>query len=88
MHRLAALPAANLGLKDRGQLKPGMKADIAIFDAATIGDMATFEKPQQLAVGMRHVLVNGVPVLRDGEMTVARPGRALNGPGTGTCPAQ
>ena len=88
VHRLAALPAANLGLKDRGLLRPGMKADVAIFDAATIADTATFEKPQQFAIGMRHVLVNGVPVIVDGAMTKARPGRALDGPGTGKCPAR
>lgn len=61
-------------------------ADIAIFDAATIGDTATFDKPQQFAIGMRHVLVNGVAVLLDGEMTKARPGRAVTGPGTNRCP--
>lgn len=88
VRRLAALPAQNIGLKDRGLLKPGMKADVAIFDAATIADTATFEKPQQFAIGMRHVLVNGVPVLLDGAMTNDRPGRALDGPGKGKCPAR
>lgn len=88
VRRLSALPAANLGLKDRGLLRPGMKADVAIFDAATIGDRATFDQPQRFAVGMRHVLVNGAPVLLDGMMTGARPGRALDGPGTGKCPAK
>ena len=63
-----------------------MMADVAMFDAATIADKATFDKPQQFAVGMRHVLVNGVAVLLDGEMTTARPGRAVRGPGTNRCP--
>jgi N-acyl-D-amino-acid deacylase len=88
VRRLSGFPASNLGIKDRGLLKPGMMADLAIFDPATIADRATFEKPQQFAVGMRHVLVNGQPVLLDGEMTSARPGRAVRGPGTGRCPAQ
>ena len=59
---------------------------VETFDPATIADKATFDKPQQFAVGMRHVLVNGVPVLLDGEMTPARPGRAVRGPGTNRCP--
>ena len=67
---------------------PGMMADIAMFNAATIADTATFDKPQQFAVGMRHVLVNGVPVLLDGAMTTARPGRAVRGPGAGRCPSR
>lgn len=86
IRRLTSFPASNLGIKDRGLLRPGMMADIAMFDAATIADKATFDKPQQFAVGMRHVLVNGQPVLLDGEMTKARPGRAVRGPGTGRCP--
>ena len=65
-----------------------MMADLAIFDPATIADKATFDNPQQFAVGMRHVFVNGQPVLRDGEMTAARPGRAVRGPGTEPLPAR
>jgi N-acyl-D-aspartate/D-glutamate deacylase len=65
-----------------------MMADLAIFDPATIADQATFDNPQQFAVGMRHVFVNGQAVLRDGQMTAVRPGRAVLGPGTGRCPAQ
>nr|WP_294850455.1 D-aminoacylase [uncultured Sphingomonas sp.] len=87
VRKLAALPASNLGLTDRGMLKPGMVADLAIFDPATIADKATFERPQQFAVGMRHVLVGGQPVLLNGEMTGARPGRPVLGPGTGRCKA-
>jgi N-acyl-D-amino-acid deacylase len=81
VRRLAALPAENLGLDRRGRLAPGMFADVAVFDPATIADRATFEKPHQYAVGMRHVFVNGVQVLKDGEPTGATPGRALKGPG-------
>jgi N-acyl-D-amino-acid deacylase len=81
IRRLSALPAENLGLDRRGRLAPGMFADVVVFDPATIGDRATFEKPHQYAVGVRHVFVNGVQVLKDGEHTGATPGRALRGPG-------
>ena len=81
IRRLTSLPAGNLGLDRRGRLAPGMFADVVVFDPATIADRATFEAPHQYAVGMRHVLVNGVAVLRDGEHTGATPGRALWGPG-------
>ena len=81
IRRMTGLPATNLGLKGRGFLKPGMFADVVVFDPATIADRATYEKPHQYAVGVRHVLVNGVPVLKDGEHTGATPGRALTGPG-------
>jgi N-acyl-D-amino-acid deacylase len=87
VRRLTSFPASNLGIKDRGLVKEGMMADLAVFDPATIADKATFDNPQQFAVGMRHVFVNGQPVLRDGQMTAARPGRAVRGPGTGRCPA-
>jgi N-acyl-D-amino-acid deacylase len=86
VRRLTSFPAANLGLKDRGRLAPGMKADLAIFDAAKIADKASFEQPQLFAIGMRHVLVNGQPVLLDGAMTSARPGQAVRGPGWKRCP--
>ena len=85
VRRLTSFPASNLGLKDRGALKPGNFADIAILDLAKIADRATFTRPQQYAVGMVHVLVNGVPVLRDGEHTGATPGRFVKGPGAGRC---
>ena len=81
VRRMSGLPAENLGLDRRGLLKPGYFADVAIFDPATIADRATFEKPHQYAVGMKHVLVNGTIVLKDGEHTGATPGRALKGPG-------
>jgi N-acyl-D-amino-acid deacylase len=81
VRRLTDLPATNLGLRDRGRLAPGFFADVVAFDPAAIADRATFEKAHQYAVGMRHVFVNGVPVLRDGEHTGALPGRALAGSG-------
>ncbi len=81
VRRLSGLPAANLGLADRGVLKVGAFADVVAFDPKTIADRATFEAPHQYAVGMKHVFVNGVAVLRDGEHTGAPPGRALKGPG-------
>jgi N-acyl-D-amino-acid deacylase len=81
VRRLSALPAENLGLRDRGRLRAGQFADVVVFDPATIGDRATFERPHQYAVGMRHVFVNGVQVLKDGEHTGALPGRALKGRG-------
>src|SRR5881392_2312335 len=81
VRRLSALPATNLGLDHRGFIQDGMFADVVVFDPAIIADRATFEKPHQYAVGMKHVVVNGVQVLKDGEHTGAKPGRALAGPG-------
>jgi dihydroorotase/N-acyl-D-amino-acid deacylase len=80
VHRMTGITAARLQLFDRGVLRPGMKADLAIFDPQKIADTATFEKPHQYAVGVRDVVVNGKPVLRDGKMTGARPGVVLYGP--------
>ena len=81
IRRLTSLPAANLRLDRRGKLEKGYCADIVIFDPAKIADRATYEKPHQYAVGMKHVFVNGVQVLRDGEHTGATPGRVVRGPG-------
>ena len=81
IRRLSGLPATNLGLDHRGFLKEGMFADVVVFDPATIADRATFDKPHQYAVGMKHVFVNGVQVIKNGEHTGAKPGRALWGPG-------
>ena len=81
IYRLSSLPASHLKLKRRGTLKVGYFADIAIFDPAKIEDHATFENPHQYATGMNHVFVNGIQVLKDGEHTGAKPGRALRGPG-------
>jgi N-acyl-D-amino-acid deacylase len=83
IRKLTSLPAANLKIKERGALKPGYFADIAIFDPAKIQDHATFEKPHQYATGVVHVFVNGVQVLKDGEHTGATPGRVVLGPGFG-----
>lgn len=87
VRRLSHLPVTNLGIKDRGLLKPGYFADVVIFDPATITDHATFEKPAQYATGVSNVWVNGVQVLKGGEPTGAAAGRFVKGPGTGRCPA-
>jgi len=88
IRKLSSLPATNLGLDRRGFLRPGMFADVVVFDPATIADRATYEKPQQYAAGVRQVFTNGVQVLRDGEPTGSPAGRALKGPGAvATTPA-
>lgn len=81
VRKMTSAVTTRLHIQDRGLLKEGMFADIVIFDPATIDDRATFEEPHQLSAGVHHVLVNGVPVLRDGVHTDATPGRALRGPG-------
>lgn len=83
IRRLTSYPAENLKIKERGMLKAGNFADIAVFDPAKIQDHATFKKPHQLATGTIHVFVNGVQVLRDGNHTGATPGRVIRGPGYG-----
>lgn len=85
VRRLTSLPADNLRIADRGRLRRGFHADLAIFDPAKIADRATYESPHQYAVGMRHVFVNGVQVLKDGEHTGAKPGRFVRGPGWRKC---
>ena len=77
VRKMTSLPASNLGISNRGLLRPGYFADIAVFDPATIQDHATFEKPRQLATGVSAVFVNGQQVLRDGEHTGAKPGRVV-----------
>jgi N-acyl-D-amino-acid deacylase len=81
VRRLSGLPATNLGLDHRGFIKQGMFADVVVFDPQTIADRATFEQPHQYSIGVSHVFVNGVQVLKDGEHTGSAPGRALWGPG-------
>jgi len=81
VRRMSSFPAARLGLWDRGLLRPGMKADIALLDPEAVADRATFAEPHQYAAGVRHVLVNGKAVLLDGVLTRERPGRVLYGPG-------
>jgi N-acyl-D-amino-acid deacylase len=75
------LPAGNLKLRDRGQLRAGYFADVVVFDPDAIEDHATYEEPHRYATGMVHVFVNGGQVLADGEPTGARPGRVVRGPG-------
>jgi N-acyl-D-amino-acid deacylase len=81
IRRLTRLPASNWKLQDRGCLDPNCYADVVVFDPTTIADRATFDSPKQYAVGVEHVLVNGVPVIRNGEHTGAKPGRVVRGPG-------
>jgi len=81
IRKLSGLPATNLELDRRGFLKEGMFADVVVFDPAAIADRATFESPHQYAVGVRQVFVNGSQVIKNGEHTGAKPGRALWGPG-------
>jgi N-acyl-D-amino-acid deacylase len=81
IRKMTSQAAIRVGLLDRGILRPGMAADIAVFDPATVRDRATFEDPNHYSVGIRHVLVNGRPVVRDGAITGERPGRPLRGPG-------
>ena len=77
VRKVTSLPADFHGITDRGRLAPGMRADIAIFDPATIIDRSDWDHPQRFAEGVIHVLVNGVPVLRDGEMTGKAPGEVI-----------
>jgi N-acyl-D-amino-acid deacylase len=81
IRKLTSFPAATLRIKDRGRLAPGYFADVVVFDPKTISDRSTYEKPHQYATGVRHVWVNGVQVLKDGEHTGATPGRVVRGPG-------
>jgi|1185.fasta_scaffold07462_1 N-acyl-D-amino-acid deacylase len=80
IRKFSALPAQRMRLADRGVLKQGMWADIVIFDPATVRGRATFENPNQFSEGMDFVLVNGSPVIENGKMTNALPGRVLRGP--------
>ncbi|HMC56560.1 MAG TPA: D-aminoacylase [Gemmatimonadaceae bacterium] len=81
VRRMSSATAARLHLRDRGLVREGLYADLVLFDPATVADLATFEKPHQLSVGMKYVLVNGVAVVRDGKHTGATPGRVVYGPG-------
>jgi dihydroorotase/N-acyl-D-amino-acid deacylase len=81
IRKMTSFSAAIEGLSDRGLLRPGLAADIAIFDPATVGDKATFENPLQYSVGIEYVIVNGTVVLNKGEHTSAKPGRLLYGRG-------
>ena len=81
VRKMTSLAAQRVGLMDRGLLRPGLYADITVFDPATVGDRATFEQPHQPSTGIAYVLVNGQIVLAHGQLTAARPGRGLLGPG-------
>jgi N-acyl-D-amino-acid deacylase len=81
IRKMTSQAAAITGLTDRGLLRPGMAADIDIFDSDKVEDKATFEQPAQYAVGFQYVIVNGTPVIDKGEHTGARPGRVLYGRG-------
>jgi len=80
VRRMTSLPSARFRVYDRGLLRPGLKADVVVFDPATVADKATFENPHQYAVGFRDVIVNGKPVIENAKLTNERPGRVLYGP--------
>jgi dihydroorotase/N-acyl-D-amino-acid deacylase len=80
VRKMSSYPAQRLKIWDRGLLRPGMKADLVIFDPATVNDRAQFDKPHQYSVGFRDVMVNGKFALRDEKVTAERPGRVLYGP--------
>ena len=80
VRKMSSFPANRFGLEDRGLLRPGLKADLSVFDPATVSDKATFEAPHAYAVGFRDVFVNGKPVILAGKVTAERPGRVLYGP--------
>jgi dihydroorotase/N-acyl-D-amino-acid deacylase len=82
IRKMTSQPAARVHLQDRGILRPGLAADLTVFDPATIRDVATYENPMHYSVGVRYVLVNGRAVVSEGKITGERPGRALKGPGT------
>jgi N-acyl-D-amino-acid deacylase len=81
VRKMTSLPAQVLGLKDRGLLREGYWADVVVFDADRVADMATYEDPKQYPKGIDYVLVNGAIVIDDGHHTGARPGRVVYGPG-------
>jgi dihydroorotase/N-acyl-D-amino-acid deacylase len=78
IRKFTSLPAQRMRFADRGVLKAGMWADVVVFDPETVRDVATFDRPNQLSEGMRFVLVNGVPVIEEGKMTNALPGKVLS----------
>jgi N-acyl-D-amino-acid deacylase len=81
IRRMTSLPAANIGVFQRGELREGYYADVIVFDPGQVRDNATFEDPHQYATGMWHVFVNGEHVLKNGRHTGAKPGRFVRGPG-------
>ena len=81
VRKMTSFPAQIIGLTDRGLLRPGMAADITVFDPMTVSDKATFQNPLQYPVGILYVVVNGVVVIDQGQHTGAKPGRVLYGRG-------
>ena len=82
IRKMTSLPAQTFGFRDRGLIREGFAADLVIFDENTISDQATFDKPHQFPLGISYVIVNGAPVIENNQMTAARPGVALFGPGS------
>jgi len=81
IRKMTSQAASRVGIADRGILRPGMMADVVVFDPVAVQDVATYNEPLRYAVGIKYVFVNGRPVVRDGRITDERPGRALRGPG-------
>jgi N-acyl-D-aspartate/D-glutamate deacylase len=81
VRKMTSQAAIRVGITDRGLVRPGMMADLVVFDPATVTDVATFEQPNRYSTGVRHVLVNGKAVVANGAITNERPGRALRGRG-------
>jgi N-acyl-D-amino-acid deacylase len=77
VRKMTSLPAQTFHLKNRGQLRPGYVADVVIFDPQKVGDPSTYDDPHHYAVGFSDILVNGVPVIRDGQLTESKPGRPV-----------
>ncbi len=86
IRKMTSMPATRLKLSDRGEIRPGMKADLVLFDPRTVIDRSTYTKPQELSQGIQTVFVNGVAVWENGKAPGARPGRVLPGPGTPPSP--
>lgn len=81
IRKMTSLPAQTFGFRDRGLIREGFAADLVIFDENTISDQATYDKPHQFPLGISYVIVNGTPVIDGSQLTAARPGIALRGPG-------
>jgi dihydroorotase/N-acyl-D-amino-acid deacylase len=81
VRKMTSLAASRVGLRDRGILRPGMMADLAVFDPSAIQDVASYNNPLRYSAGVKYVFVNGRPVVFEGKITEERPGRALRGPG-------
>jgi N-acyl-D-aspartate/D-glutamate deacylase len=81
VRRFTSRAAWRVGIADRGVIRAGMKADITIFDSATIRDVSTYDDPSHYSEGIRHVFVNGQAVVSEGKITDARPGQVIRGPG-------